>query len=93
MIPKPRRIVDKKAIEAARKPWCEYCGDTYHIEVHHIKSKGSGGNDEANNLVSLCACHHRMVHDGLIRREELRAIVARRHDNLSRIATADTVSG
>jgi predicted HNH restriction endonuclease len=71
MLPKPRRITSKSAIEAARKDYCELCGRRGVIHVHHIKSKGSGGNDEADNLVSLCPVCHDKVHRGLISREAL----------------------
>lgn len=72
MIPKPKRVVDKKAIEEARKPYCELCGCREGVQVHHIKSKGSGGGDTPENLISLCWVCHRKVHDGLIKREVLR---------------------
>jgi hypothetical protein len=29
---------------------------------HHIKSKGSGGDDVAENLVPLCVLHHTQIH-------------------------------
>jgi hypothetical protein len=70
-----RRIIDET--EARRRP-CEVCGSNYLVCGHHIKSRGSGGPDTAENIVSLCVpCHHD-VHMALISRDELRAIVARR---------------
>jgi len=54
MLPKPHRITSKAAIGKARKDYCELCDRRGFVHVHHIKSKGSGGNDEADNLVSLC---------------------------------------
>ena len=29
---------------------------------HHLKTKGSGGNDEYRNLMALCRMHHSEVH-------------------------------
>ena len=41
---------------------CHICG-TFPVEVHHWKSRGSGGGDGLENLVSLCPRHHREFHD------------------------------
>ena len=41
--------------------FCEVCGD-YGIQVHHIRSRGAGGDDEAINLMSLCPEHHTEYH-------------------------------
>jgi 5-methylcytosine-specific restriction endonuclease McrA len=73
-IPKPKRIVDRKAIEAARKPYCELCGRWGTVDVHHIDSRGAGHGDEPENLISLCRVCHRKAHDGNISRDELREI-------------------
>jgi len=42
-------------------PWCEVCGSPW-IHVHHIRSRGAGGDDEAENLMSLCPEHHTEYH-------------------------------
>ncbi len=34
---------------------------------HHKVYRSKGGKWETENIVSGCACHHRWVHDGLIR--------------------------
>jgi 5-methylcytosine-specific restriction endonuclease McrA len=78
MLTKPKRVVDKRAVAAARAPWCEHCGRAGTTQVHHIKSRGSGGGDEADNLVALCFVCHRKAHDGMITKGELREIVGRR---------------
>lgn len=79
-IPRPRRIHDRKAIAAARRGYCEYCGGRppEGCQVHHIKSRGSGGGDVDGNLISLCAACHTATHAGRISRSRLRAIVATR---------------
>lgn len=41
---------------------CVVCGDL-NIELHHVRSKGSGGPDESWNLMPLCRTHHREIHD------------------------------
>lgn len=73
-IPKPVRIKNPNAISAARKKYCELCGVPVHpeqIHVHHIKSRGSGGHDQADNLISLCWRCHLKVHEGRIGRARL----------------------
>jgi len=73
MLEKPKRIEDKKAIEEARKDYCEYCVSNWNLQVHHVKSKGSGGGDVPENLITLCAKCHTKAHNGEISKEELRA--------------------
>lgn len=80
MIPKPHRIVDPQAIKTARKPYCEYCRKWGYTEAHHIKTRGSGGDDVPSNLVGLCRECHDKAHRGLISKERLREIVGRRED-------------
>jgi len=38
------------------------CGDQKWTHQHHVIAKEFGGPDTAENLVTLCASHHRMVH-------------------------------
>ena len=80
MIEKPRRVRDKKAIAQARKEWCEVCGKPGIVHVHHIKSKGSGGDDLPENLISLCPSCHDKAHRARISKEALKEIVGRRED-------------
>ena len=78
---KPRRIRDEKVLKRARQRACEWPGCTWtFFKVHaaHIKSKGSGGDDADENVISLCVRHHSMHHSGQIKSQELRDIVARR---------------
>lgn len=79
-------VIDPKAIEAARKDWCERCGryrtSQVAMEVHHVSARGMAGGkrrDVSSNLICLCvgwetSCH-RLVHLGRITVEELQAIV------------------
>ncbi len=83
MIPKPTRVKSPANIKAARKPYCEYCGMWGYTESHHVTSRGAGGGDEMENLISLCTgpgtrdCHGRAQRYE-IGRESLREIVRRR---------------
>ena len=73
-----QRVRDRKAIQAARKNYCERCGTHADIEPHHIFTVGSGGGDVRINLIQLCTYCHIATHSGNIERKELLAIVARR---------------
>lgn len=80
-VPKDKRIVNHKLIDE-KKHDCEYCGKkNCYTNTHHIKSKGSGGNDTKDNLIELCGDCHRKVHDGIIAKEELLKIIKRRKRN------------
>lgn len=82
MLTKNKRIVDKKAILKVKifaNKQCEYCKQENMIcNIHHIKSKGSGGHDVIDNLICLCYVCHEKVHKGLIKRELLKDIVFKR---------------
>ena len=78
VLEKPRRIKDKKAVEQARKEWCELCGKPGNVHVHHIKTKGSGGGDLPENLISLCLYCHDKAHRAIISKAYLKEIVKRR---------------
>ena len=77
-VPKNKRIVDKKLIKD-KKHDCEYCGKkNCYTNKHHVKSKGSSGNDTEENLIELCGDCHRKAHDGIITKEELLKIISNR---------------
>ena len=78
MIPKPRRTKSKQAIEDARCTYCEYCGKGGSVHVHHVVSRGAGGGDTADNLISLCIRCHARTHSGEIPRVALEQIVGGR---------------
>jgi hypothetical protein len=50
----------------ARDRGCRFPGCTNHrwIDAHHIEHWAEGGETRADNLVLLCATHHRLVHEG-----------------------------
>lgn len=48
---------------------CQICGQTFQMdngnwycEAHHIKSLSNNGSQSAQNVIILCAHHHRMFH-------------------------------
>ena len=76
--PKNARVKNQKLINNKTHN-CEYCGKmNCWTNKHHIKSKGSGGNDEEDNLIELCGICHRKAHDGLISKERLLHIIQKR---------------
>ena len=57
-----KRIVDQKLMKDMRELPCYVCGAPGPNDVHHIKSKGAGGDDTEQNLVTLCHKHHQELH-------------------------------
>ena len=45
------------------------------LDAHHIKTKGSGGDDTKENLITLCRRHHHQAQVRMIRAGELRRIL------------------
>jgi 5-methylcytosine-specific restriction endonuclease McrA len=39
------------------------CGGAHFLDVHHIKARADGGSNDPDNLITLCAACHRMIHD------------------------------
>lgn len=64
--PKQKRIVDKKLLKN-KKGICEICRKKTHTEKHHIKTKGSGGDDTEDNLIEVCRICHTKIHTGEIK--------------------------
>ena len=87
MLDKPRRIVNKKAVDRVRSiGYCEYCGSRAGLQVHHIKSRGARGDDVDSNLVLLCYVCHGRAHEAKISREKLREIVGRREYDVDSVS-------
>jgi 5-methylcytosine-specific restriction endonuclease McrA len=61
--PKNPRIINKKLLKD-KKGICFMCGKRGQTEHHHIKSKGSGGNDIESNLIEVCRICHTKIHSG-----------------------------
>jgi 5-methylcytosine-specific restriction endonuclease McrA len=46
-----------------RDGWrCQVCGSYSNLQVHHIRRRSSLGNDEEENLITLCVSCHRVAH-------------------------------
>jgi len=68
-IPEYQRIVDSLKGKYGNRCQIESCGDTFrkrgggfYSEGHHLVWRAAGGGPEAENVVVLCANHHRMFH-------------------------------
>lgn len=57
----------------ARDKGCRFpgCSNARWIDAHHIEHWANGGETRPGNLVSLCRYHHRSVHEGGIRIQQL----------------------
>jgi hypothetical protein len=44
-----------------------HCSQRRSLQVHHIHFRSAGGDDDPSNQVTLCAFHHKALHDGRIR--------------------------
>ncbi len=54
------------------KDYCQICGRGGEtLCSHHLKSKGSGGTDDEDNMITVCANCHGKIHNGKISREEV----------------------
>lgn len=68
MFPKPHRIKRKAEIQEQ----CQVCGrQDETLCNHHIRSKGSGGGDEPDNLITVCASCHGKIHNCEISKKEV----------------------
>lgn len=66
--PKPSRNKSQDALRLCRLQRCIVCtqlGSSQQgaTQPAHISSKGSGGGNEASNIMPLCFTHHREQHD------------------------------
>lgn len=41
---------------------CALCDSTQYLQIHHVISRGKGGNSEPDNLITLCSKCHGAVH-------------------------------
>jgi 5-methylcytosine-specific restriction endonuclease McrA len=72
MLPKqPRLRLDLESYEQLRDQvlrrdgWkCQSCGARPNLEVHHKEFRSQGGDDSEENLITLCAGCHSLVHRG-----------------------------
>lgn len=57
-----KRKIDKSLLASYVGRSCIVCGTTFGTCAHHIKSVGSGGDDDFHNLACLCHEHHVEIH-------------------------------
>lgn len=62
MITKPKRIVDRDLLDSYHDKSCVICGSTIGVVGHHLKTRGAGGDDVAENLIAVCGKHHDEIH-------------------------------
>lgn len=55
---------DKKVFQkvANEQKWCQLCGRSYNLHIHHIIYRSQMGNNDERNLIRLCSDCHRRVH-------------------------------
>jgi ATP-dependent DNA helicase RecQ len=65
----PRIRLDPLSYETLRQQvlrrdgWrCQSCGAMSNLDVHHNEFRSHGGEDSEQNLITLCAGCHSMVH-------------------------------
>lgn len=60
---------------------CEICGwQEASRDIHHIYPRSAGGKSIAENMVTLCPNHHRLVHEGIISTAQIEEIVLGRSE-------------
>jgi len=52
---------------------CEICSNPA-VDIHHIKYKSRGGQDEIKNLMALCRSCHAKAHNEALKESELKQI-------------------
>jgi 5-methylcytosine-specific restriction endonuclease McrA len=70
ILPKqPRLRLDPELYERLREQvlqrdgWrCQGCGARSNLEVHHKEFRSQGGQDSEENLITLCAACHSLIH-------------------------------
>jgi 5-methylcytosine-specific restriction endonuclease McrA len=66
---RPRLALDHQAYRELhekvlrRDGWrCQCCGSMHDLQVHHMQSRSSLGDDKEENLITLCARCHNQTH-------------------------------
>lgn len=72
---------------------CEYCGELgflkpngeHYLEAHHLLALSEDGPDTPQNVVALCATHHREAHYGREREKLEAAVIAKRRGRATKV--------
>jgi hypothetical protein len=59
--PATRRAVLRRDHGSCAVPGCR---NSRYLDIHHIRPRSEGGDNDSNNLIALCGAHHRAVHRG-----------------------------
>jgi hypothetical protein len=59
--PSVRRAVLRRDRHCCQVPGCRHVG---FVDIHHVQARDVGGAHDPDNLVTLCAAHHRACHRG-----------------------------
>jgi 5-methylcytosine-specific restriction endonuclease McrA len=59
--PSVRRAVLRRDRHCCQVPGCRHVG---FVDIHHVQAREDGGAHDPDNLVTLCAAHHRACHRG-----------------------------
>ena len=56
--------IDKQIYEqiVEEQQWCQLCGSTNWLEIHHIIYRSQNGSNDKRNLIRLCKSCHQLVH-------------------------------
>ena len=57
---KQEKEIYKKIVE--NEPFCQLCGSTYNLHIHHIYYRSQLGLTTPKNLIRLCSRCHQLVH-------------------------------
>jgi 5-methylcytosine-specific restriction protein A len=86
----------REAVLLRAKGRCEFCGQLgfrmddgrRYLETHHVVPLYEGGDDNMENVIALCATHHREAHHAENRLDLRMAFVKRLADYRSRAVPA-----
>jgi hypothetical protein len=67
------------------------CSGRFWLHLHHLRPFSLDGSHDPTNLLTLCACHHRLIHEGNLRVEvdDDGAVHAERTDGSVRVGPAE----
>ena len=53
-------LIYNKIVE--EQPYCQLCGSTNWLQIHHIVYRSENGSNDKRNLIRLCSNCHKLVH-------------------------------
>jgi hypothetical protein len=65
----PSRVREMVLNRDRRRCTVPGCAGRFWLHLHHVRPFVMGGGHEPANLLTLCACHHRLIHEGRLRVE------------------------